>query len=79
MSNVRKDMRVCRDEIFGPIAPIFQFESEDEVVSIANDCDVGLASYLFTTNLNLATRVSELLQFGMVAINTGIVSNAATP
>jgi succinate-semialdehyde dehydrogenase/glutarate-semialdehyde dehydrogenase len=72
-------MRVCKDEIFGPIAPIFRFETEEDVVSTANDCDVGLASYLFTENLNLATRVSELLQFGMVAINTGVVSNSATP
>lgn len=72
-------MRVCRDEIFGPVAPIFKFVTEEEAVLAANDCDVGLASYVFTENLNRATRVSELLQFGMVALNTGVVSNAAAP
>ena len=72
-------MRVCRDEIFGPVAPIFKFVTEEEAVLTANDCDVGLASYVFTENLNRATRVSELLQFGMVALNTGVVSNAAAP
>lgn len=72
-------MRVCRDEIFGPVAPIFKFDTEEEAISVANDCDVGLASYLFTENLNRAARISELLQFGMVALNTGVVSNAATP
>ncbi|KAM0722904.1 hypothetical protein Q7P37_001102 [Cladosporium fusiforme] len=79
LSNVTSDMRVCKEEIFGPIAPVFTFETEEEALSIANDCDVGLASYIFTEGLARAARMSELLEFGMVALNTGVVSNAAAP
>jgi succinate-semialdehyde dehydrogenase / glutarate-semialdehyde dehydrogenase len=72
-------MPVVKEEIFGPVAPIFAFDTEDEVVATANACDVGLASYIFTKDITLAIRVSELLQFGMVAVNTGVVSDAASP
>lgn len=72
-------MSVMKEEIFGPVAPIFTFDTEDEVVASANACDVGLASYIFTRDVTRASRVSELLQFGMVAINTGVVSDAASP
>ncbi|KAK1143552.1 hypothetical protein N8T08_006358 [Aspergillus melleus] len=79
LTNVTTDMSVANEEIFGPVAPIFSFETEDEVVAIANKCDVGLASYIFTNDITRANRVSELLQFGMVAVNTGVVSDAASP
>lgn len=79
LSNVTSDMRICKEEIFGPIAPVFTFETEEEALSVANDCDVGLASYIFTESLSRATRISEQLEFGMVALNTGVVSNAAAP
>ncbi|KAH2820636.1 hypothetical protein ACP6JC_002278 [Aspergillus fumigatus] len=72
-------MPVVNEEIFGPVAPIFSFDTEDEVVSASNACDVGLASYIFTQDVTRASRVSELLQSGMVAINTGIISDAASP
>ncbi|KAL6357090.1 hypothetical protein LRP88_10708 [Fusarium phalaenopsidis] len=79
LTNVTTDMRLVRDEIFGPLAPIFSFDNEDEVVDIANKCDVGLASYIFTQDVNRVARVTELLHFGMVAVNTGIMSDAAAP
>ncbi|KAL2826629.1 Aldehyde/histidinol dehydrogenase [Aspergillus cavernicola] len=79
LTNVTTDMAVANEEIFGPVAPIFVFDTEDEVLAISNACDVGLASYIFTENGTRANRVSELLQFGMVAINTGVISDAASP
>ncbi|RSM10823.1 hypothetical protein CEP52_003410 [Fusarium oligoseptatum] len=79
LTNVTTDMRLVRDEIFGPLAPIFSFDNEDEVVDIANKCDVGLASYIFTQDLSRVARVTEQLHFGMVAVNTGVMSDAAAP
>ncbi|KAI8228844.1 Glutarate-semialdehyde dehydrogenase DavD [Colletotrichum sp. SAR 10_86] len=79
ITNLKPNMRVLEEEIFGPVAPILSFETEEEVVDAANRCDVGLASYIFTNDLNRATRVSELLQFGMVALNTGVIFDAAAP
>ncbi|RAL02634.1 NAD-dependent succinate-semialdehyde dehydrogenase [Aspergillus ibericus CBS 121593] len=79
ITNVSPGMRVVSEEIFGPVAPIFSFETEDEVITASNNCDVGLASYIFTRDVARANRVSELLQFGMVAINAGVVSDAASP
>ncbi|POR36830.1 Aldehyde dehydrogenase, C-terminal [Tolypocladium paradoxum] len=79
LSNITQDMRVASEEIFGPVAPIFSFETEEDVLRIANDCEVGLASYIFTKDLARATRASEMLHCGMVAINTGVISDAAAP
>jgi len=79
LSNVSSDSRVCKEEIFGPVAPVSVFHTEEAVLSMANDCDVGLAAYIFTQDVNRATRVTEQLHFGMVALNTGIISDAALP
>ncbi|KAI7555063.1 succinic semialdehyde dehydrogenase [Hortaea werneckii] len=79
LSNVHKNMRICKEEIFGPIAPVSRFDTEEEAINAANDCDMGLASYLYTTSLNRSARCSTALQSGMVAINTGVISNAAAP
>ncbi|KAM0427849.1 hypothetical protein ACHAPT_007308 [Fusarium lateritium] len=79
LTNVTTDMRLVREEIFGPLAPIFSFDDENDVVDIANKCEVGLASYIFTQDVNRVARVTELLHFGMVAVNTGVVSDAAAP
>jgi succinate-semialdehyde dehydrogenase/glutarate-semialdehyde dehydrogenase len=68
-----------RSEIFGPVAPVIGFDTEDEAVARANDTEYGLAAYLFTSDLSRAIRVSEALDFGMVGVNQGIVSNAAAP
>ncbi|CZR42697.1 putative UGA2-succinate semialdehyde dehydrogenase [Fusarium proliferatum ET1] len=79
LSNVETSMRVVDEEIFGPVAPVFSFDEEEAIIQVANKCDVGLASYIFTQDLNRATRVTEQLQFGMVAVNSGVVSDAAAP
>uniref|UniRef100_A0A8H7N4Z9 Aldehyde dehydrogenase domain-containing protein n=1 Tax=Bionectria ochroleuca TaxID=29856 RepID=A0A8H7N4Z9_BIOOC len=79
LTDVSSNMRLFQDEIFGPIAPILRFSAEDEAVDAANACDVGLASYVYTQDITRAHRVTELLHFGMVAINTGVMSDAAAP
>ena len=79
LRDVTQKMQVSRDETFGPLAPIFKFETEDEVIGYANDTEFGLASYLFTRDLGRVIRVSEALEYGMVAVNTGMLSNAAAP
>ncbi|KAH6874865.1 Aldehyde/histidinol dehydrogenase [Thelonectria olida] len=79
LSNVNTDMRLVTEEIFGPVAPIFVFDTEDEVLEAANNCDVGLASYIFTQDINRAARFTETLQYGMVAVNTGVMSDCAAP
>ena len=72
-------MKIAYEETFGPVAPIFRFQSEDEVIERANNVPVGLASYVFSQDIGRITRVSESLQVGMVAVNTGIISDAAAP
>jgi succinate-semialdehyde dehydrogenase/glutarate-semialdehyde dehydrogenase len=77
--DVAASARVFREEIFGPVAPISTFTDEDEVVARANDTEYGLVAYVFTRDHARVLRVSEALEFGMVGINTGIVSNPAAP
>ncbi len=73
------DMRFAREEIFGPVAPLFRFSSEDEVVAMANDTEFGLAAYFYTRDLSRANRVAEALEYGMVGLNTGLISNEVGP
>lgn len=77
--DVPASARVFREEIFGPVAPISTFTDEDEVVARANDTEYGLVAYVFTRDHARVLRVGEALEFGMVGINTGIVSNPAAP
>ena len=77
--DVPASARVFREEIFGPVAPIATFADEDEVVARANDTEYGLVAYVFTRDHARVLRVSEALEFGMVGVNTGIVSNPAAP
>lgn len=79
VKNATPDMRFSTDEIFGPIAPVFKFETEEEALKLANDTIYGLASYIYTENLNQTIRVSEKLEYGIVGVNTGLISNAAAP
>ncbi|MGI9310976.1 MAG: NAD-dependent succinate-semialdehyde dehydrogenase, partial [bacterium] len=72
-------MQVAREETFGPLAPLFRFEREDEVIAQANDTEFGLASYLYSRDLARVWRVAEALEYGMVGINTGILSTAEAP
>lgn len=73
------DAGVFREEIFGPVAPVFTFGDEDEAVALANDTEYGLASYIFTTDLARAHRIGDRLEFGLVGLNAGVISNAAAP
>lgn len=77
--NASEDMCVASDETFGPLAAIFAFESEEEVIRLANNTEYGLAGYFFTRNLGRAMRVSKALQCGMVGVNTGLMTAAEVP
>lgn len=72
-------MRFAREETFGPLAPIFRFETEEEAVALANDTEFGLAAYFYTRDISRAFRVSEALEYGMVGLNTGLISTAIAP
>ncbi|MFA0088639.1 NAD-dependent succinate-semialdehyde dehydrogenase [Vibrio sp. 10N.261.51.F12] len=79
LTGVTDDMLVASEETFGPLAPLFRFHSEQEVINRANDTDSGLASYLYTKSLGRAWRVGDALEAGMVGINEGLISTAAAP
>ncbi|OZD18260.1 NAD-dependent succinate-semialdehyde dehydrogenase [Rhodococcus sp. 06-156-3C] len=79
LDNVPADARILQEEIFGPVAPIIGFDTEDEAVSIANDTEYGLAAYLYTRDLDRAMRISARIGSGMVGINRGIISDPAAP
>lgn len=79
LTGVTKDMMVAKEETFGPLAPLFKFESEEEVIKAANDTEYGLASYLYTNNMARLWRVCEALEYGMVGVNTGIISTEVAP
>jgi len=73
------DMALAQEETFGPLAPLFVFDSEDEALALANDTEVGLAGYFYTRDLSRAWRVGEALEVGMVGINTGLISTEVAP
>jgi succinate-semialdehyde dehydrogenase / glutarate-semialdehyde dehydrogenase len=79
LDQVPVDARVAREEIFGPIAPVIRFQDENEAIRVANDTEFGLVAYLYTRDLSRALRIADRLETGMVAINRGLVSNAAAP
>jgi succinate-semialdehyde dehydrogenase/glutarate-semialdehyde dehydrogenase len=79
LADVPLDARVCREEIFGPVAPVVSFASEEEALQLANGSEYGLMSYVFTRDLARALRVCEALESGMVALNAGVISNPAAP
>ncbi len=79
LKNVTNDMPIAIEEIFGPVAPLIPFTTEEEAVQLANDTPFGLAAYFYTRDIGRMWRVSEGLEYGMVGINEGIISNAAAP
>jgi succinate-semialdehyde dehydrogenase/glutarate-semialdehyde dehydrogenase len=79
LGNVTPDARLLKEEIFGPVAPVVGFDSEDDAIAAANDTEYGLVSYVFTRDIKRALRVVERLETGMVGLNQGIVSNAGAP
>ncbi len=79
LADVPRDARVQSEEIFGPVAPLTSFDTDDEAVALANHTEFGLVSYVFTADLNRALRVCERLETGMIGLNQGMVSNPAAP
>jgi succinate-semialdehyde dehydrogenase/glutarate-semialdehyde dehydrogenase len=79
LANVSNDAKMLNDEIFGPVASLQSFKSEDEVIARANDTEYGLVAYLYTKDLSRGMRVSEKLDFGMIGLNRGLVSDPAAP
>ncbi|MFC0228218.1 NAD-dependent succinate-semialdehyde dehydrogenase [Serratia aquatilis] len=79
VTGVTQQMRFAKEETFGPVAPLFRFHDEAEAIAMANDTEFGLAAYLFTQNASRQWRVPEALEYGMVGINTGLISNEVAP
>jgi len=79
ISSVTEDMKVAKEETFGPLAAIFPFDDEQTAIDMANDTEYGLASYFYSRDLGRVWRVSDALEYGMVGVNTGLISNAAAP
>jgi succinate-semialdehyde dehydrogenase/glutarate-semialdehyde dehydrogenase len=79
LTDVSGDARLLTEEIFGPVAPVIGFDSEEEAIAAANDTEFGLVAYVYTNDLKRAFRVSEALETGMIGLNQGMVSNAAAP
>jgi succinate-semialdehyde dehydrogenase/glutarate-semialdehyde dehydrogenase len=79
LTHITPAMRIFQEEIFGPVATLIPFDKEEEVVALANATNAGLAAYVYTQNLNRSVRVTEALEYGMVGINTGLISTAEAP
>ncbi|HJV96282.1 MAG TPA: NAD-dependent succinate-semialdehyde dehydrogenase [Albitalea sp.] len=79
LANATSDMLCAREETFGPVAPVFRFKTEDEAVALANATEFGLASYFYSRDVGRIFRVAEALEYGMVGINTGLISTAEVP
>jgi succinate-semialdehyde dehydrogenase/glutarate-semialdehyde dehydrogenase len=79
LADASDDMRCAREETFGPLAPVFRFRTEAEVIARANDTEFGLASYFYSRDVGRIFRMSEALEYGMVGVNTGLISAAEVP
>ena len=79
IKHATQDMRFAKEEIFGPLAPVFKFETEEEGVAMANDTVYGLACYAYTSDLARAFRLNESLQYGMIGINSGLITTVEAP
>lgn len=79
LTDATNNMSFAREETFGPVAPLFKFETEEQVIALANDSEFGLAAYFYTADMGKIFRVSEDLEVGMVGVNTGLISNEAAP
>jgi succinate-semialdehyde dehydrogenase/glutarate-semialdehyde dehydrogenase len=79
LADVDASMRVAREEIFGPVAPLFRFETEQEAIRLANDTEFGLAAYFYSRDIGRVWRVAEALEYGIVGINEGLISNEMAP
>ncbi len=79
LRDATQEMKFAKEEIFGPLAPVFRFSRDEEAVKFANDTEFGLAAYLYSRDIGRITRTQEALEYGMIAVNTGGLSNVAAP
>ncbi|MFM2029380.1 MAG: hypothetical protein RL517_571 [Pseudomonadota bacterium] len=79
LSNVTNDMLITYEETFGPVAPVIPFESDEEVIKLANNSQFGLASYFYSKDISRVWKTAEALEYGIVGVNSGIVSNEVGP
>jgi succinate-semialdehyde dehydrogenase/glutarate-semialdehyde dehydrogenase len=79
IADVTSEMLVAREETFGPLAPVFRFDSDEEAIQMANDTEFGLASYFYSRDIKRVWRTAEALEYGMVGINTGLISTEVAP
>ena len=79
LTGVTEQCRVFQEEIFGPVAPVITFTDEDDAVRLANTTEYGLASYVFTEDISRALRIGERIEYGLLGLNVGVISNAAAP
>jgi succinate-semialdehyde dehydrogenase/glutarate-semialdehyde dehydrogenase len=79
LSACNMDMQIAREETFGPVAPLFRFETEEEVIALANDSDVGLAGYFYARDLGRVFRVAEALEVGLLGVNDGVIATEVAP
>ena len=79
LTGVTTDMKVTQEETFGPVAPLFRFETEEEAIRMANDTPFGLAAYFYSRDIGRCWRVGEALEYGMVGVNDGIISTEVAP
>jgi succinate-semialdehyde dehydrogenase/glutarate-semialdehyde dehydrogenase len=79
LTDVTPEMKVAKEETFGPLAPLFRFKTEEEAVRMANDTEFGLASYFYSRDIGRIWRVGEALEYGIVGINEGLISTAVAP
>jgi succinate-semialdehyde dehydrogenase/glutarate-semialdehyde dehydrogenase len=79
LANATAEMLCAREETFGPVAPVFRFATEDEAIALANATEFGLASYFYSRDIGRIWRVGEALEYGMVGVNTGLISTAEVP
>ena len=79
LTGVTPAMKVAKEETFGPLAPLFKFGSDDEVIRLANDTEFGLAAYFYSRDIGRVWKVAEALEYGMVGVNTGLISNEVAP
>src|ERR1700757_2416566 len=79
LTDVTTDMVITKEETFGPVAPLYRFKSEDDAVLMANDTEFGLASYFYSRDIGRIWRVAEALEYGMVGVNTGLITPEVAP
>ena len=79
LADASSAMVCAREETVGPVAPVFRFETEEEAIRLANDTEFGLASYFYSRDIGRVLRVGEALEYGMVGVNTGLISTAEVP